>query len=332
MAKKILIVDDEVSNIKLLKQILQQEYQIIVAKSGSKALELARQNPPDLILLDIQMPEMDGYHVCQRLKADSDTQAIPVIFVTTRSELEDECKGFDVGGVDYITKPISPPIALRRVRNHITMMEMEQKRSIANERNRIMRDMHDGIGGQLISALAMASNEDYSRKDIETTLHHALTDLRLIIDSMDSTCEDIDSVLAVFRSRIEQQLAIHQITSHWQVGDIEQEVLLNADKRLQLVRILQEIVNNIIKHSGTSEMYVQTNMLTLHTKGAENQGMCIKITDKGRGFNIENHQRGRGIGNMQQRAKKLGAELTITSNDKGTQITIIIPLSETEVL
>ena len=107
--KTILIVDDTPANITLLVGALSGEYQTRVATSGRRALELATEQP-DLILLDVMMPEMDGYEVCRRLKADPATAAIPVIFVTARTEVDDETLGLDLGSVDYIHKPISPPI------------------------------------------------------------------------------------------------------------------------------------------------------------------------------------------------------------------------------
>ncbi len=112
----ILVVDDTPDNLELMSELLMDRYRVKVAGSGAKALRIAAGNMrPDLILLDVMMPEMDGYEVCARLKADAATRDIPVIFLTARSEMADEQKGFDLGAVDYITKPISPPIVLARV-------------------------------------------------------------------------------------------------------------------------------------------------------------------------------------------------------------------------
>ncbi|MFH1134525.1 MAG: two-component system response regulator [Pseudomonadota bacterium] len=133
---KILIVDDTPENIDVLGAILKPHYKRSVALSGEKALQIANsKNPPDLILLDIMMPEMDGYEVCRRLKANEATRDIPVIFVTAKSEVEDETKGFEVGGVDYIVKPISPPIVLARVRTHL---ELTQARKFLKNQNEIL--------------------------------------------------------------------------------------------------------------------------------------------------------------------------------------------------
>lgn len=119
--QKILIVDDTPANIEILYKILKGEYDILFAKSGADGIRIARQQLPDLILLDIMMPEMDGYEVCKVLKRDALTAHIPVVFVTAMGSEEDETKGLGMGAIDYITKPISPPIVLARVRNHLEL-------------------------------------------------------------------------------------------------------------------------------------------------------------------------------------------------------------------
>lgn len=118
----ILAVDDTPENLQLIHGLLKDDYRLKIANRGEAALKIAATLPvPDLILLDIMMPEMDGYEVCKRLKADHITADIPVIFLTAKVEIEDEEKGFEVGAVDYITKPISPPILKARVRTHLLL-------------------------------------------------------------------------------------------------------------------------------------------------------------------------------------------------------------------
>ncbi len=114
----ILVVDDTPANLSLMTGLLRDDYKVKAAIDGEKALRIAQASPPpDLILLDIMMPGMDGYEVCRRLKADPVTRDIPVIFLTAKSGIEDEKMGLDLGAVDYITKPISPPIVMARVRS-----------------------------------------------------------------------------------------------------------------------------------------------------------------------------------------------------------------------
>jgi putative two-component system response regulator len=118
----ILVVDDTPDNLSIMSAMLRNDYRVKVANCGEKALRIARSEPPpDLILLDIMMPVMDGYEVCLRLKADVLTHGIPVVFLTAKTEVENEKKGLDLGAVDYISKPVSPPIVLSRVRNHLNL-------------------------------------------------------------------------------------------------------------------------------------------------------------------------------------------------------------------
>lgn len=124
----VLIVDDAPENIEILAGILRASYQVKVAVNGARALQIAVSSaPPELILLDVMMPEMDGHEVCRRLKADPATRDIPVIFVTARAEVEDEALGFELGAVDYITKPISAPIVLARVRTQLALKQARQR-------------------------------------------------------------------------------------------------------------------------------------------------------------------------------------------------------------
>jgi putative two-component system response regulator len=129
----ILIVDDTADNLIVMSELLGDAYRVKVANSGERALRIAAGDPqPDLILLDIMMPAMDGHEVCRRLKEDATTRHIPVIFLTARSAMEDERKGLDLGALDYVTKPISPPVVLARVRNHL---QLKQLSDIMREQN-----------------------------------------------------------------------------------------------------------------------------------------------------------------------------------------------------
>ncbi|MCL2706531.1 MAG: response regulator, partial [Spirochaetaceae bacterium] len=123
----ILIVDDEKSNLEVLINILSQEYTVFMTKSGSSAIEMASKYLPDLILLDIIMPEMNGFDVIKVLKASEQTQNIPVIFITGLVSVEDEEKGLAIGAVDYIHKPFSPKIVKSRVSNQIQIINQIRK-------------------------------------------------------------------------------------------------------------------------------------------------------------------------------------------------------------
>ena len=125
---RLLLVDDEPTNLQVLRHVLQADYRLLFATDGARALQVAREQLPQLILLDIMMPGMDGYAVCRALKADAATASIPVIFITALNDSQDETAGFDVGGVDYLTKPVSPPVVRARVRTHLSLVRMDELR------------------------------------------------------------------------------------------------------------------------------------------------------------------------------------------------------------
>ncbi|GAK61390.1 two-component hybrid sensor and regulator [Candidatus Vecturithrix granuli] len=134
LKQTVLIVDDMPENLALLDEALGKDYRIKVALHGEKAIKIAlSEDPPDLILLDIIMPEIDGYDVCRRLKADDRARDIPIMFVTGKREVEDEIMGFRLGAVDYIMKPISPPIVRARVKNHLELIRARRQLEAQNK-------------------------------------------------------------------------------------------------------------------------------------------------------------------------------------------------------
>ncbi len=145
----VLIADDEPVNIDVLRGILGEDYQLKVAINGKIAVDFAKMAPmPDLILMDVMMPEMDGYEACEQLKADLTTRHIPVIFVTAKSETGDEIRGFQAGAVDYLTKPVNPLIVKSRVRAHLALHDrrkelvrqvQERTNELSNSRLEIIR-------------------------------------------------------------------------------------------------------------------------------------------------------------------------------------------------
>ncbi|NFV79722.1 response regulator [Magnetospirillum aberrantis] len=168
----ILAVDDTPDNLAVLSSLLKDEYRVKVASSGEKALKVAAaDNPPDLILLDIMMPGMDGYEVCQRLKETPETRDIPVIFLTAKAEVDAERKGLDMGAVDYITKPISPPIVLARVR---TQLKLKATADFLRDKSaflevEVAKRTEEVMAIQDVTILAMASLAE--TRDLETGNH-----------------------------------------------------------------------------------------------------------------------------------------------------------------
>jgi len=158
--KTILVVDDTPDNLTLMAGLLKDEYRVKLANSGEKALAAVRgPSPPDIILLDIMMPGMSGYEVCEQLKADPETRRIPIIFLTAMTGAEDEKKGLDLGAADYITKPISPPIVMARVKTQLENKaaadflrdQAEYLRTEVEKQTRLVSAIQD------VTILAMAS-------------------------------------------------------------------------------------------------------------------------------------------------------------------------------
>jgi putative two-component system response regulator len=168
----ILVVDDTPENLTLMTGLLKHHYETQVANNGERALKVALgASVPDLVLLDIMMPGMDGYEVCRRLKADPRTRDVPVIFLTAKAEVEDEEKGFGVGAVDYITKPISPQIVMARVQTHLTLKaasDFLKDKNVYLE-GEVAKRTREVQVGQDVTIMAMASLAE--TRDNETGNH-----------------------------------------------------------------------------------------------------------------------------------------------------------------
>ena len=174
----VLVVDDTPDNLALMSELLGERYRVKVANSGERALKAAQSDPvPDLVLLDIMMPGMDGYEVCRQLKASAATRDIPVIFLTARADTEDERKGFELGAVDYITKPVSPPIVQARVHTHLALKataDFLRDKSAYLEREVALRTL-EVQAIQDVTIMAMASLAE--TRDDETGNHIRRTQL-----------------------------------------------------------------------------------------------------------------------------------------------------------
>jgi putative two-component system response regulator len=170
--QRVLIVDDEPFNIKVLVDLLQPHYQLQVARDGSQALALlAEDTLPDLILLDWMMPVMDGIEVCRRLKADQRTRDIPIIFVTALGQAEAEVRALEAGAVDFITKPIVPPVVMRRVKTHLTLCwaQQELKQQNLSLEERVARRSREIVETRDLTIRALASLAE--TRDNETGNH-----------------------------------------------------------------------------------------------------------------------------------------------------------------
>lgn len=168
----VLVVDDTPDNLALMSNLLRNDYKVKVANCGEKALKIAQADgAPDLILLDIMMPEIDGYEVCRRLKGDSRTRDIPIIFLTAKSDIKDETYGLELGAADYITKPISPPIVLARIKTHLSIKAVQDFLRDKNDflEKEVKKRMAEIMAIQDVTIHAMASLAE--TRDTDTGNH-----------------------------------------------------------------------------------------------------------------------------------------------------------------
>lgn len=218
----ILIVDDVPDNITVLSNIL-AGYSLKAANNGAKALEIASRFRPDIILLDIMMPEMDGYTVCMRLKRDLHTKNIPVIFVTAMDDVTDEARGFELGAVDYITKPVSPPVVRARVKTHLNLYDQNRAlEHLVHERTKALNKSRL----EIIHRLGLAA--EY--KDNETGMH---------VIRMSYYCKVMATAIGM--SKEEAELILHASPMH-DIGKIgiPDNILRKAGKLTAQERAIME--------------------------------------------------------------------------------------------
>ena len=191
----------------------------------------------------------------------------------------------------------------------------ERERTLSQERDRLMRDMHDGLGGQLIQALAMSEKDD-NDKELRESLERALIDLRLIVDSIAPANNELIALLASFRHRSKRVWERSGVQLHWDMGDVPATSLW-PEQTLNLLRILQEASTNALRHGEAQNIAISTS----HADGR----IRIEIVDDGKGFDPASVEKGFGLGNMRRRAGDAGLELTIESGDNGTRVVIELP-------
>ena len=204
--------------------------------------------------------------------------------------------------------------------NYEQLKKMEQEQLLFEERGRIMQDVHDGVGGQLVAMLAEIENDRISKTGLRDALAESLTDLRLVIDSLDTASEDLPTLLGMLRSRLQPRLDGNGIKLHWGVKPLPVLEDFGPRKALHLMRILQESISNVLKHSKAKNLYVTTESKIAHEDIHE---IKILIRDDGC-WNDESTRTTRGLKSMRKRAKSINAKLDIYSSDKGTSVEIIL--------
>ena len=193
----ILVVDDTPENIDVLVGILRDRYKVRAALNADQAFKAIAKSKPDLILLDIMMPEIDGYEVCRRLKEDAETQSLPVIFLTAKTGVEDEIKGFSLGAVDYITKPISPPVVLARVETHLSLKRARV--SLESRNQELKQTLTDLKSAQ--DQLVMSEKMAALGQLVAGVAHEINTPLGAIKSSAETAATALNSVVEAFQNQ-----------------------------------------------------------------------------------------------------------------------------------
>lgn len=354
----ILIVDDTLDNLRLLSAMLaEQGYDVRSVTNGATALMGIRAQAPDLILLDINMPGMNGYEVCRQLKADPATCEIPVIFISALNEVFDKVKAFSVGGVDYIAKPFQVEEVMVRIENQLKLkrlqaqlqsqnarlqqaevelrqaLEQEQalnqrieEMATLEERNRIARDIHDSLGHALVALNIQMETALALWQDNPDKAHEFLVEAKQL--GSEALTAVRQSVSEMRTDPLQGQLleeAIAALTQEfYRTTGIQPDCRIDLSQPLSLqantviYRIVQEGLTNICKHAQATAVQIH-----IHTNEA---GLTLMLQDNGKGFRVNDHKCGFGLQGMQERTKALGGELAITSEPgSGCRITARFP-------
>ena len=205
-------------------------------------------------------------------------------------------------------------------RNFEKLQALSREAAVAEERQRIMTDMHDGIGAQLISALSLAESDGASPRQIAAVLRECIDDLRLTIDSLDSSDNELLPALGNFRYRLEGRLRTVGIELLWKVSDLPELPLLSPRNLLHVLRILQEAFANVLKHAQATRVVLETGVAP-----GQRQAF-IRVSDNGKGFASAQGE-GRGLGNMARRAASFGGELRVSPRSDGTTVELLLPLA-----
>jgi len=361
--KKILIVDDTSENIQILVEVLKDKYTTIVAINGERALRLAAKDPvPDLILLDVMMPGMDGYEVCARLKADEKTREIPVIFVTAKSETEDELKGFELGAVDYIAKPVSPPLVKARARAHLALKDAKEELARQNEelreavrlredvenitRHDLKAPLNSIIGlPQIILQEGIITGEYAEHlKVIEESGYRMLRMINLSLDlfKMERGMYQLEpasvDVLKMIRKIFSENKGLAasknvdlEITIHGYPSQ-EHEKLLVQGEELLCYSMFSNLIKNAIEASPQGKTVyahlssAEHGYISIHNSGAVPERIRSTFFEK---YATAGKSGGTGLGTYSAKliAGTQGGSISMeTSEDKGTTITVTLPL------
>jgi signal transduction histidine kinase len=197
---------------------------------------------------------------------------------------------------------------------------LERERVLAQERERLVRDMHDGMGGQLISVLNLVRSGHQDRQLLEDVLLECIQDLKLMIDSMDTAGDDLAVALGMLRARLEPRLRATGLEIHWDTRQVPDGLCLGSEGVLHVFRILQESIQNAIKHAHARTLWIEARA------GAAGSPPAVELSVRDDGVGLRaNARRGRGLGNMRHRAQQIGATLSVDAAHPGTRVTLSLP-------
>lgn len=359
-AMTILIVDDESESRTLLTTLLSEHgYRVRAADGGELALVTIMETRPDLILLDIRMPGMNGFEVYRQLKNRAETQDIPVMFISASSELDEKVEGLRLGAVDYVTKPFQREELLARVGTHLELGRLrghleeqvatrtaelsdseQRSRNLAarlidaqeEERRRIARELHDDLSQRLAVLGMLVGGIKHDIGNSNDKARVGLTEVRDRLIDLHSAIRALSHNLhpgVVERAGLAEALRLHcgefsKVTSTpvslETTGDLQK---LDALTALGLFRVTQEALNNVQKHAAATHVEI---LLSSDEKGAE-----LTIGDNGSGFDPHSVNRnvGLGLNSMEERIRFLGGSVQIESTrGGGTKIQVNIPVRQ----
>ena len=362
----ILIVDDDLMVIEMLESILEDEgYGTLAATTGETAIAICQRTAPDLILLDVLMPDLNGFETCRRLKMQETTREIPVIFMTALTATDDKVEGFKVGGVDYVTKPLAIDEVLARIETHVLirsfhkllesqnhMLQQEvadrkQKeahirtlsraliRAQENERRRISFELHDQIA-QDLAMLKIGVDTSLNRQvEVPAGIKEKISGFSKTLKAIIMSVRDLAYNL---RSPLLEEFGLVPTVARF-CDDFSKKTGLpidfaysetlkrrfDLDTEIYLFRLIQESLNNIWKHAHACQVKIELALAS--------STLTLRIEDDGKGFDVNKYlipaqnDKRMGLRNMKERISLLGGEIRIQSSpSQGTKLFISVPV------